>query len=359
MTLQQPSDDLSLKRFNRRQMIATSVAATSAAATAISVGKAHSQNAPTGTQIDDEKELSAAEEARQLNADSSLRYESPRTDRWKFGLVVETPTTLTNALATFVVPMDWPEQKITPVQQNIDPLISGWEIRSLQEGAKQVALQMSRVNAGSSVEVSFELDVERTRILPVRSVEGLVIPKRISRNLRVYMGNSPDIDTSNSRIKKAARDLDAENQSAENDWKRVERIYDFVREQVQYVEGPIRRASDALRRGEGDCEDMTSLFVALCRNLRIPARMVWIPDHCYPEFYLEDAEGVGTWYPCQAAGSRQFGRMDEYRPILQKGDRFKVAERKLPVRYVSEFFRCDRKSNKKPSLTWIRQMIGA
>ncbi|KAA1261501.1 Transglutaminase-like superfamily protein [Rubripirellula obstinata] len=353
MTLK-PTNNNSLTQVSRRQMIAASVTTVMLSASRVSA-----QDTVAATDTDSETAMSVVEEARQLNADSVLRYESPRTDRWKFGMILETPTTLSNALATFVVPMDWPEQKITPVQKNIDPLVTGWEIRSLQDGAKQVALQMNRVNAGSSVEVSFELDVERTRILPARSVDGLVIPQRLPSELRVYMGNSPDIDTSNSRIKKAARDLDAENKSAENDWKRVERIYDYVREQVQYVEGPIRRASDALRRGEGDCEDMTSLFVALCRNLRIPARMVWIPDHCYPEFYLEDAEGVGTWYPCQAAGSRQFGRMDEYRPILQKGDRFKVAERKLPVRYVSEFFRCDRKSNKKPSLTWIRQMIGA
>ena len=92
-----------------------------------------------------------------------------------------------------------------------------------------------------------------------------------------------------------------------------------------------------LTEGRGDCEEMTSLFVALCRNARVPARMVWIPDHCYPEFYLEDADGEGFWFPCQAAGTRQFGRMDEYRPVLQKGDRFKVPEKKVPVRYVSEF----------------------
>ena len=333
--------------------------AASVSATMLSASKVQSQASDSDANSDDDTELSVAEEAKKINADTSLRYESPRTDRWKFGMVLKTPVTCSNALATFVLPMDWPEQKITPVEQNIDPLVTGWEIRPLQKGAKQVALQMNRVNAGSSVEISFDLDVERTRILPPRSVDHLVIPKRLSRDVRVFMGNSPEIDTTNGRIKKAARDLSAENESAENDWQRVERIYDFVREQVQYVEGPIRRASDALRRGEGDCEDMTSLFVALCRNLRIPARMVWIPDHCYPEFYLEDADGVGTWYPCQAAGSRQFGRMDEYRPILQKGDRFKVPERKTSVRYVSEFFRCEKKGSKKPSLTWIRQMIGA
>ena len=102
---------------------------------------------------------------------------------------------------------------------------------------------------------------------------------------------------------------------------------------------------------------MTSLFVALCRNARVPARMVWIPEHCYPEFYLEDADGNGHWFPCQAAGTRQFGRMDEYRPVLQKGDRFKVPEKRAPMRYVSEFFKCDKKGKGDPRPNFIREMI--
>lgn len=143
-----------------------------------------------------------------------------------------------------------------------------------------------------------------------------------------------------------------------NAWQRVERIYDWVRDNVQYTEGELKRASAALRDGKGDCEEMTSLVVALCRNARIPSRMVWVHDHCYPEFYLEDGQGNGHWFPCQAAGTRQFGQMEEYRPILQKGDRFKVKETKAPVRYVAEFFRCDRKGKGKPRPIFIREPIG-
>jgi transglutaminase-like putative cysteine protease len=342
-------------RFNRRQAMAASI--TALTATMVSAGNSNAQETDTETDTQpDTTTASATELANEIEAENSLRFDSPRTERWKFGLVLETPVSCTDVLATFVVPMDWPEQKVTPASQTIDPAVTGWEIRSLQQGAKQVACQMARVHAGSTTEISFELDIERRRIMPPLSTDGFVIPQRLSSDVRVFMGNSPNIDTSNGRIKRAARELAAE--TFENDWKKVERIYDFVREQVQYVEGPIRNASDALRRGEGDCEDMTSLFVALCRNNRIPARMVWIPDHCYPEFYLEDGEGNGTWFPCQAAGTRQFGRMDEYRPILQKGDRFKVAERKTLVRYVSEFFKCDRKSKQNPRPTFVRSMIG-
>ena len=82
----------------------------------------------------------------------------------------------------------------------------------------------------------------------------------------------------------------------------------------------------ALKDKTGDCEELTSLFIALCRASDIPARTVWVPGHCYPEFYLEDDEGKGHWFPCQAAGSRAFGGIPEQKPILQKGDNFSVPE---------------------------------
>jgi hypothetical protein len=52
---------------------------------------------------------------------------------------------------------------------------------------------------------------------------------------------------------------------------------------------------------------------------------------------MEDAEGHGQWYPCESAGTRAFGDMPIARPILQKGDNFRVPERKDHLRYVSDF----------------------
>lgn len=286
---------------------------------------------------------------------SRLQFESPQIQNWRIGLVLETPVTCTNVIATFPVPMEWPEQKVRVLSQTIDPAVTGWTARELPGGAKQVVLQMARVPAGATVEATFLVEIERSRILPPDITEDLLIPKRPSRDLRLYLGNSPYIDASASRIKIASRELAA--LEADSDWERVEQIYDYVREKVQYVEGSLKNASDALKDGKGDCEEMTSLFVALCRNARVPARMVWVPEHCYPEFYLEDSNGNGFWFPCQAAGTRQFGRMDEYRPVLQKGDRFKVPEKTTPVRYVSEFFRCDRKGKGDPQPNFVRETI--
>jgi transglutaminase-like putative cysteine protease len=324
----------SLTRSTRRQFVATSVVSVAGIQWA---GRAGAQDS-----VDP-------------SATTALQYQSPQIQNWRIGLVLDTPVTCTNVLATFVIPIDWPEQKVTVTGQQISPLVNAWKSRDLPTGARQIVLTMPRVPAGTTAEVTFTLQVERSRILGPDLTDGFVIPKRPSRDLRMFMGNSPFIDATDRRIKAASRDLAAV--EVQSDWERVESIYDFVRENVEYVEGSLKNASDALKDGTGDCEEMTSLFVALCRNARIPARMVWIPDHCYPEFYLEDAEGNGHWFPCQAAGTRQFGRMDEYRPVLQKGDRFKVPEKKMPTRYLSEYFKCDKKGKGDPDPRFVREQI--
>ncbi|MGC4003730.1 MAG: transglutaminase-like domain-containing protein [Pirellulales bacterium] len=109
---------------------------------------------------------------------------------------------------------------------------------------------------------------------------------------------------------------------------------------MEYKEGPIQGAVKALQLGYGDCEELSSLFIALCRQQKIPARTVWVTGHCYPEFYLVDDKGEGHWYPCQAAGTRAFGGIPETRPILQKGDNFADPDRpRERLRYVSEFMK--------------------
>ncbi len=96
----------------------------------------------------------------------------------------------------------------------------------------------------------------------------------------------------------------------------------------------------------------------MCRASGIPARTVWVPDHCYPEFYLVDGEGKGHWFPCQAAGTRAFGEMPEQRPILQKGDNFRVPEKKRPQRYVAEFLSGTTiQGGGKPKVRWVRELL--
>ncbi len=62
--------------------------------------------------------------------DSRLTFDAPQTQRWRIGLVLNPPVTCTNVYATFPVPIDWPEQKVTVESQTVDPQVNGWEIRN-------------------------------------------------------------------------------------------------------------------------------------------------------------------------------------------------------------------------------------
>ena len=77
-----------------------------------------------------------------------------------------------------------------------------------------------------------------------------------------------------------------------------------------------------------------------------------------PEFYLEDKEGKGHWFPCQAAGTRAFGGIPEDRPVLQKGDNFRLPDnRRERVRYLPERV-TGTASKGKPRVKWVREMVG-
>ena len=176
--------------------------------------------------------------------------------------------------------------------------------------------------------------------------------KARSANTHLF-GPSPGIESRHRQIITLAKSIASEHDDA---WSKVEALYDQAREQVEYVNGPFKGAIAALKDGTGDCEELSSLFIAMCRAIGVPARTVWIPGHCYAEFYLEDETGEGHWFPCQPAGSRAFGSMPEFRPILQKGDNFTVPEKpREKQRYVAEYLTG---TGGNPKVKFIRELVG-
>jgi len=178
--------------------------------------------------------------------------------------------------------------------------------------------------------------------------------KTIPRDVRKYLLPSPFIESRHLRIKKIADTLGNENDPA---WNQVEEIFQWVRDNVEYkFDEKIKTCVAALDSHQGDCEELSSLFIAICRAKGIPARAVWIPGHTYPEFYLNDAQGKGHWFPCQAAGEYQFGRMYETKPVIQKGDNFRIAGLREPLRYVRPTLTA-RNTTAAPVLKWIIRKI--
>ena len=59
------------------------------------------------------------------------------------------------------------------------------------------------------------------------------------------------------------------------------------------------------------------------------------PQRAYRTFPLEDPAGGGHWFPCESLGARHFGEMPTYRVIVQKGDNFRMTQKRGPQRYVT------------------------
>jgi transglutaminase-like putative cysteine protease len=199
-------------------------------------------------------------------------------------------------------------------------------------------IAVPRLAAGDTASALVTFEVRKTPIRSPAETGSWKIPARPSADLRKnYLGVSPSIETTHPEVRRLAGEIVQGKTSA---WDKVRAIYDWVRANVKYQFDPeLKGALTALRAGQGDCEELTSLFIALCRANGIPARSVWVPGHCYPEFYLEAPDGQGCWFPCQAAGAEEFGSIHEARPILQKGDTFSVPGESAPKRYVAETFR--------------------
>ncbi|MHB8969460.1 MAG: transglutaminase-like domain-containing protein [Pirellulaceae bacterium] len=265
---------------------------------------------------------------------AAIRLTNARTQRWQVGVVVRARGPTTGITATLPFPMPWPEQEVTVVAENTSPQVRSVRFRVLDDGVKQMIVSIPRLAAGEEAAALLTLEIVKRDIVAPLSTGELRVPASGAGALRPFLAPSPYIESDDPKIREAARQLVAGKSLA---WEQVEAIFDWVRSKVEYrFDRNIKGARQALDDGFGDCEELTSLFVATCRAAGIPARSVWVPGHCYPEFYLEDEQGQGHWYPCQAAGTRIFGAMPEARPILQKGDSFRVPGSRQALRYVQE-----------------------
>lgn len=266
-----------------------------------------------------------------------IRLGDSTTSTWRFGVAVEAGDgAVTGILATLPVPMDWPEQQVELVSEEKSPAVGRVSFRTLDGGVKQMLVSIPKLNAREMASAVVTLKITRQQILEPAETSGYVPPAKSGRELSKFLLPSPYIESTDAKIKALAAEITAGKPPG---WEQTAAVFDWVRANVKYeFAEQIKPAVEALRDGQGDCEELSSLVIALCRANKIPARAVWVPGHCYPEFYLIDATGKGHWFPCQAAGGvRQFGSMAEDRPILQKGDNFKVPEERGAQRYVKQF----------------------
>ena len=295
-------------------------------------------------------------------ADEGREYGEPVVKRFRVGAEIEaTRGSCRDVLAIVAVPWQCPEQEVRVLSEDVSPEVRQVEYRILDTGeVRQMLIRVPHLAAGTTARavVTYEVTVRPT--LPPDDTDGLRIPNRPPADIRRYLGDSPYIESRSRKVRRLADEIEDGLAPEVPAWKKVEAIYDYVREHVEYVEGrPDQSAVATLDEGKGDCHAITVAFVALCRASDVPARMVWVEDHCYPEFYLEDAAGSGRWFPCQSAGDRAFGEMPDTRVIFQKGDNFRLPERpREKFRYATDWARgLPTPGGGKPTVRFIREPL--
>ncbi len=307
--------------------------------------------------------------------DSLVRFGDTQVTRYRISLTVTAKRgAVRKVFATMAVPISCPEQEVELIDEDISDYVRSHDYRLLKGGeARQMLIRVPQLPNKAKAHVILTFEVRTRVILPPEETSELVIPKKPPRELKLYLGKSPFIETKHPKFKKLTKQIfakleekgegkgdekgedasdatsgelasaggaPASSQAAPTsitDWQRVEAIYSYVRDTIKYVEGPDKSALATLKAGQGDCQNVSALFVALCRTKKIPARIVWVHQHNYAEFCLADAEGKLHWFPCESSGTRAFGEMPLARVIMQKGDNFKVPEHKKS-RHSTSFY---------------------
>ena len=215
--------------------------------------------------------------------------------------------------ASTPVPVEHPEQKIDQLRIETDGCEA--RIQQIGEGAAQLLVAAPSIRLGQKIRAiaHYRLTLRKQYFgydrdqFPAEQSPPVAIRK-------LYLQESPGIQTNSPEVKKllaelraAAGQQDSQAGSPEHPWDFAERRFTWVRKHIRPQVGEFIGVINARQRRTGDCEEMAGIFVALCRAAEIPARLVWVPNHNWAEFYLTDREGEGHWIPAHTACYSWFG----------------------------------------------------
>ena len=277
-----------------------------------------------------------------------------QTYRVRIGMQFTGVGNATGIVGIVPVPIDWAEQSVRVIDQEKTANVGRISFRDLNDGARQMQISVPRLRRGEEASATITYEVTRHGLVGPEETAGFRIPKRLNREMRHYLLSGPLTNAKDNNIIAAKDNAIADVDGA---WNQVRAIHDWVVDNVEYQERPeIKSASASLLEKVGDCQELSSLFVAMCRAHGVPARCVWIPNHSYVEFYLEDAAGRGHWFPAESTNKEQFGYLPRTGMILQKGDNLRVPEFREPLHYARTIFKAADIQGGQPEFQEIREI---
>ena len=173
-------------------------------------------------------------------------------------------------------------------------------------GNKYAYYDTTGMRPGIEFKVTIEREVEPSKFSPEVSVRSNAT---VTEDLDIYVKPQERVESDNAKIIAKAKEL---TEDISSDYKKALALFEFVNTQLEYDTNSSyanKGAIAALESKRGVCEEFASLYVALCRAINIPARVVEgykidkqdveqedgeyvteysIINHAWAEIYLDD-----------------------------------------------------------------------
>jgi transglutaminase-like putative cysteine protease len=277
-------------------------------------------------------------------------YLEPRRYEVRIGIEMQGNGPATKIKATTPVPVESPEQKIDE-DVSIDTLGCRAAIRKLDAAARELVLTAPSIVAGQVIRAVATFQITLFKQYHGFNADAFYRdvppPKDVRRG---FLQNSPGIETSAPEVSALAAKVAGK---VESPWERAERFKDWVWENIAARPGKYTNVTTAIKNRVGDCEERAAVFVALCRSVGIPARLVWVPNHNWAEFYLTDIDGKGHWIPAHTSCYSWFGWTGAHELVLQKGDRIPLVSRRGMVRLQEDWAQWQ---GKRPAIRFLADL---
>ncbi len=229
--------------------------------------------------------------------------------------------------------MELPEQQIEDVRTES----TGCQVvlRRLAPQASQLCLLAPAVARGQELRAAAHFRITLYKQYHGFTREHFPAAQQVETALRrQYATESPGIQVRDPEVRQLSRRIAGQ---YDHPWEKAKAYHSWVWEQIAPRIQHYTSVAAALRDRVGDCEERAAVFVAFCRAAGIPARLVWVPNHNWAEFYLHDHEGRGHWIPAHTSAYSWFGWTGVHELVLQKGDRVEVPELSRPQRLLADW----------------------
>jgi hypothetical protein len=256
----------------------------------------------------------------------------PRPFDVSVGIEITGTDSARSITATTPVPIELPEQKIDDVRIETQGCLA--RLRPLTPLAAQLMLAAPGIVRGQTIRATAHFRLTLHKEYFGYEKDQFPASQVVSKDLRVCLNDGPGIQVRDKDVREMAARVAGQ---SEHPWDKAKAFHQWVWENIRARIGSYTSVFAALRDRVGDCEERAAVFVAFCRASGIPARLVWVPNHNWAEFYLHDEQGQGHWIPAHTSAYSWFGWTGAHEMVLQKGDNIEVPEQHKSMRLVNDW----------------------